>query len=320
MSGQAGNYFTLAVGKQSGKGVAQTTPNFKMRSTGGFVRPERQIAELEETDSSRQARPTVVVGSRVGGTMSHYLRSDEYGLLANLAQGAIATAGGGPYTHTLTSAGDAPYATLYEAFGGTVLVNRYVDCRIPRQTVRGTVGGVFTVENVWAGITAGFGQTDPVLSPSSVVPLTWPKVTVTKGATTADVISEVEVTIDNGGEYIEGDNGLEPVDYIFGRWLVTGQIMVLFEDDDHFREFHGGSAAAVTPGETIFSEDLTITITRAADDEVKFIMTSVEYQSYDLESNAAGSVLRVPMAFRAKAQTAISDTFRVEVKNNIASY
>ena len=320
MPGQPGNYFTLALGKQSAQGVAQATPAFKLRSTGGFVRPDRQIVELEETDSSRQARPTVVVGSRAGGTMSHYLRSDEYGLFAYGAQGANATGGAGPYTHTATMTNSGPYFTLYEAFVGSVLVNRYRDCKIIRHLLRGTVGGVFQVENTWAGITATFGETDPVLAASSITPLTWPKVTVTKGGTTADVISEIELVLDNGGEYIEGDVGLEPVDFVWGRWLITGQLMVLFEDDDHFREFHGGSAAAVTPGETIFAEDLAVTISRGASDEVKWNMTQVEYQTYDIQSNTEGTPIRVPMAFRAKAQTAVADTLSIITKNNVSSY
>ena len=317
MPGQPGNYFTAAFGKQSAKGVAQPTPAFKARATGGFVRPERQIVDLDETDSSRQATESVVVGSRAGGTMSHYLRSSEYGLFAYAAMGAIASGGG---IHTLTSTGAAPYLTVHEAFGGNVLVNRYVDCRCIRHVVRGAVGGVFTVENTWAGISAGLGQVDPAGAASAATPLVWPNVTVTKGGTTADVISDIELSVDNGGEYIEGDVGMEPIDYVFGRFIVTGQITVLFEDDDHFREFHGGSAAAVVPGATLFSEDLLIDINRSSTDRVIWDMTEVQYTSYDLQPNAAGTPIRVPMAFRAKAQAAIADTLEIRVHNAVGSY
>jgi hypothetical protein len=320
MAGQPGNYFTAAFGKQTAKGTPQTTPNFKARATGGFVRPERQILELEETDSSRQASELVVVGSRVGGTMSHYLRSNEYALFAYAAQGAIATTGAGPYTHTLTMTGSAPYMTIYEAYGSTVLVNRYVDCRCVRHVLRGTVGGAFVVENQWAGITAQFGQTDPAGAASSATPLTWPHVTVTKGGVTADVISEIELVIDNGGEYIEGDVGIEPIDYVFGRWVVSGQLVVLFEDDDHFREFHGGSASATVPGTTLFAEDLMVTISRSPSDEVVWDMTEVQYQTYDLQPNTAGTPIRVPMAFRAKPQPLVADTLEIRVKNTVPSY
>ena len=319
MPGQPGNYFTLSAGKQSVKGTPAASYSVKARATGGFVRPERNIIELEETDSSRQARPTVVVGSRSGGAISHYLRSDEYALWALGAMGASTPAGAGPYTHTATMTTSGPYFSLIEAYVSNVLVNRYSDCRIIKHTVRGAVGGIFTVENTWAGITSLFGTTDPVTAPSTVTPLTWPKVTVTKGGTTADVISEVELDIDNGGEYIEGDVGLEPVDYVWGRWLVTGQITVLFEDDDHFREFHGGSAAATAPGETIFAEDLMVTISRGAGDEVVWDMTEVEYQNYEIAPDPSGTPIRVPMAFRAKAQPAAADTLTIVTKNSIAT-
>ena len=320
MPGHAGNYFTMALGKQAGKGTPQTTPKFKTRVTGGFIRPDRQIEELQETDNSRQARPTVVVGSRVGGSVSHYLRADEYSLMALGAMGANVTSGAGPYTHTASMSAAAPYFTIYEAFDGTALVNRYVDCRITRQVIRGQVGGIITVENTWAGITATFGETDPVLAPSTIVPLLWPHVTVTIGGSAAAVVSEFEITIDNGGEYIEGDVGMEPVDYVFGRWLVTGSLVVLFEDDATFRAFHSGSPAGTAPTSTIFTESMNIVAERSAtDDRVEWDMAGVEYQTYEIQADPGGSPIRVPMAFRAKAQPAVADTLEVITKNLVAT-
>jgi len=318
--GIPGNYFTLSAGKQTVKGTPAATTPFKTRATGGFVRPERNIIELEETDSSRQARPTVVVGSRSGGAISHYLRSDEYGLWALAAMGASTPTGAGPYTHLATMTDAGPYITLIEAYQGTALVNKYVDCRIIKQTIRGAVGGIFTVENTWAGLSTVMGATDSVAVASAVTPLTWPKVTVTKNAVTTDVISEVELDIDNGGEYIEGDVGMEPIDYVWGRWLVTGQITVLFENDQMFRQFHGGSSVATTLTETIYADALTVTISRGAGDEVSWIMSGVEYQTYEISPDPSGSPIRVAMAFRAKAQTSPANTLSVSTKNSTPTY
>lgn len=321
MPGHAGNYYTQSIGRQTAKATPQTTPLFKTRVTGSGLRPDRQIEELQETDNSRQAQPTVVVGSRVGGAVTHYLRSDEYALMAYGVMGANGTSGAGPYTHDATMSGAAPYFTLYEAFDATALVSRFVDCRIIRQVIRGQVGGIITVENTWAGITAGFGETDPVSpAPSTVVPLLWPHVTVTKGGSVDAVVSEFEITIDNGGEYVEGDVGMEPVDYVFGRWVVTGQLMVLFETDADYRAFHTGSPTGTVPTAEIFTEALNVTASRdAADDEVQWDFAAVEYQSYEIAPDPGGSPIRVPMAFRAKAQPAVADTLTISTKNLVAA-
>lgn len=319
MAPQPGNYYTFAFGKQTAKGTPQTTPKHKTRITGGFIRPDRQIVDLAETDSSRQAPPSVVVGSRAGGTMSHYARSDEYAFFAAVAQGASTPTGAGPYTHAAVMTTLPMYVTGYEAYGSTVLVNRFADLVCTRHVLRGEVGGIFTVENTWAGVSSLFGETDPVLAPSTVTPLTWPKCTVTKGGVTTDLISTVELVLDNGGEYVEGDVGLEPFDYLWGRQDISGQITMLFQDDDEYREFHGGSAAATTPSETIFEEALTVTISRGASDEISWVMSAVQYRTFDIQPDPGGTAIRVPMAFRAKAQTLPANTLTINTKNALAT-
>src|SRR3954454_13560829 len=126
MAGVAGNAATLAIGKQTAKGTAQTTPAFKLKFTGGDIAPARQIIQLAETDASRQAGASVVVGSSVTGTTNHYVRPTDFGLLAYAVMGANADSGTGPnYTHTATSSASAPYFTLYKAINSTTLVDQY---------------------------------------------------------------------------------------------------------------------------------------------------------------------------------------------------
>src|SRR3954449_11830594 len=96
MAGVAGNAATLAVGKQTAKGTPQTTPAFKLKFTGGDIAPARQIIQLAETDASRQARASVVVGSRGPRAPNHYLRPADFGMLAYAVMGANADSGTTP--------------------------------------------------------------------------------------------------------------------------------------------------------------------------------------------------------------------------------
>jgi len=323
MAGHAGNYYTIAVGKQTAKGTPQTTPTYKLRVTGGGIGgPTRNETVLTETDSSRQARPSVVVGERVGpATTSHYIRSDEFPLLAYGVMGANADSGANPYTHTATSAATLPYFTLFEAFDSTAAVTRFADCRLNQMRVRGQAGEPLTCELEWWGLASLFGSTDPVLAASSAVPHTWPLVTVTKGGATTACVSEFDIEINNNLEWIECDNGLEPVDIQPGRWEVSGSMLVLFETDADYRSFHTGSPSGTTVSSTLFTEALTITSSRSAsNDEISFTMTAVEYTAFPLQPDAGGDPIRVAMAWRAQPQTTIANTLSIVTKNITAAY
>src|SRR5438105_670244 len=147
MSGVSGDYYTLAIGKQTAKGTPQTTPAFKLKVTGGDIMPTRQVIQLNETDSTRQQGKSLVVGGAVEGAPEVYCRPDDFGLLAYAVLGTNVDSGTAPnYIHrsTMLNSGATPYVTIYKAIGGSVLVDRYSDCRIHGLHLRGQAGQALT--------------------------------------------------------------------------------------------------------------------------------------------------------------------------------
>jgi hypothetical protein len=321
MAGHSGQFYTLAVGRQSAKGTPQTTPASKLRITGGAVVPQPTIIDLPETDSSIQRSKSAKVGQQIGGAIEGFWRSDEMGLLSYVHLGATSPTGAGPYEHTATAAAAQPYLTLYSAYDSTALVDRYVDCRITEFTLRGTGGQALTYSAGFMGLTATYGETDPVLSPSSVDPLTYPDVTVTLDSVTTDIVEAFEVTSTRNAEVIFGDTGMAASEVGTGRWSVTGQLTILFESDAKHRDWLANADAGTTTSPVIYTEDLAIVASRnASDDEVAINMTAVELREVGMEPDPAGNVLRFTYAFSAEPQAAIADTFNIICKNNTATY
>lgn len=320
MTGIAGNFHTVALGRQTAKGTPQTTAHKKLKLIGGVVVPDWEVVPLVETDSSRQRSRTVRTGYRVAGAIEGYLRSDEFSQLAYGVMGANVTSGAGPYTHTATSAAGAPYYTLFPAYNSTTLVDRYVDCRFTQLSVRGTALGVLSYQATFAGLTATFGETDPVLAVSTATPLTYPNVTVTKGGSAAAVVSEFELNIDNGGEFIVGDTGLIGADYVFGRWAVDGRLVILFESDADWRLFHTGATGGTTAAGAVSTEALTILASaNASSDEISFAMTNVEIVDYQVAPNPDGTPIRATYLFSSQPQATIANTLSIVTKNAVVS-
>lgn len=321
MAGHSGQFFTLAVGRQSAKGTPQTTPAFKLRTTGGAVVPAPIIIDLPETDSSIQRSKSAKVGQSIGGAHEGFIRSDEIGFLAYLHLGASSPTGAGPYTHTATAATQLPYATIYPAYDSTALVDRYVDCRLTELVIRGSGQQALTYSAGWTGLNSTYGETDPVLSPSSVDPLTYPDVTVTLNSVTTDIVESFEITSTRNAEAIYGDTGMDASEVGLGRWSVTGQLTILFESDAKHRAWLSNSAAGTTTSPVIYTEDLSVLCERSAsDDSVEISMTAVELREVGMEPDPGGNSLRFTYSFSAEPQATIANTFNIVTKNNVATY
>src|SRR3954471_12763242 len=320
MAGVAGNAATLAIGKQSAKGTPQTTPAYKLKFTGGDIAPARQIIQLAETDASRQAGASLVVGSSVTGTTNHYVRPTDFGLLAYAVMGANADAGSVNFTHTATSSAAAPYFTLYKAINSTTLVDQYVDCRATSLNVSGQAGGALTCAVGWMGLTAVLGATDPVLAAVTETPLSYPQITVNKGGSDPGTVDSFSIDINQGATALVGDSGMSNYDIQFGMFAVSGTMSLLFQSDADYRNFHTGSSGGTTLGSTIFAESLTITATVNANLSVAFVMTQVEYTAYPVGIDVSGAPIRVAVGFRARPQATIANTLSIVTKNQQATY
>jgi hypothetical protein len=320
-TGIQGNIATLAVGKQTAKGTPQATPTYKLKLTGGDIVAVTDTVELAETDASIQAGGTVKTGFRVQGTPEHYLRPDDFGLIAYLALGATAVAGTTPnFTHTATIAAAQPYATVFKAINTTTLVDRYSDCRPSQLVINGAAGGILTYAVTWGGLAALFGSTDPVLTPVTQAPLVWPHVTCTIGGAAPGTVQSFTLTINRNSQFIPGDIGMAQVDYVSAKVAVTGSVVLMFENDQRYRAFHTGTTGGTAPTATIFSEALNILAQVNANLSVAFDLAAIEYTNVSVPINVDGTTIVQTLEFRSKPATAIADYLEIITKNAVASY
>jgi hypothetical protein len=320
MAGHAGNFFTYAIGRQSAKGTAQTTPKFKLRVTGGVIVPQLQVLDLPETDSSIQRSRAVKVGLAIGGAVEGFIRSDEFSFLSYLHMGAVTTTGAGPYTHTITAATQLPYATIYNAFDSTALVDRLVDCKLTELSAQGGAGQALSYSAAFAGISWTGGETDPASpSPSSVEPLVYPNVTVTFGGVTTDIVESFSVRSVRVAQAVQGDTGMSPADVVTGRWSVDGRLRILFETDAIWRDWITDSPTGTAPSQAISTAALNILATRSSSDEVSWDVDAAEIRNVTLVPDAAGNPLFYEVEWSAKPDPVIANTLTIVAKNNTAS-
>lgn len=321
MAGHAGNFFTAAIGLQSAKGTPQTTPKFKLRVTGDIVAPNVQILDLPETDSSIQRSRAIKVGELIEGTLSGFVRSDEFAFLSYLHMGAVNTAGAGAdKTHTITAAAQLPYATIYNAFDSTALVSRMADCRVPEVSVAGGSGRALSYGARVLGLVGIEGETDPVLATSTVEPLVYPNVTATYNSVTTDIVEAFTIRSTRAASVIQGDTGMTASDSVTGRWGVEGTLRVLFETDAIWRDYLTGTTTGTTHSQTINEVPLNILASRSAtNDEVSFDMNAAEIRRVQLVPDPSGNPLFYDIEWSAKPDATIANTFEIVAKNLIAS-
>lgn len=321
MAGHAGNFFTAAIGRQASKGTAQTTPKFKLRVTGDIVDPTVQILDLPETDSSIQRSRAIKVGEIIEGSLSGFVRADEYGFLAYLHMGAVAVTGASPYTHTITAATQLPYATIYNAFDSTALVSRMIDCRVASLSTSGGAGQALTYTAGVLGLSGLEGETDPVLAVSTFEPLVYPNVTVSYNSVTTDIVESFTINSERAASVIQGDTGMTASDSVTGRWGVTGTLRVLFETDAIWRDFLTDSTVGTTHSQTINTVPLNILASRSASaDEVSWDVNNAEIRNVSLVPDPSGSPLFYDIEWSAKPDATIANTLEVVAKNTTASY
>ncbi len=320
----SGNYYTLAIGKQTAKGTPQASPTFKLKVTGGDINPTRQVIQLNETDSSRQEGKSIVVGAAVEGNPEFYCRPDDFGLLAYGVLGTNVDSGTAPnYIHraTMINSGATPYFTIFKAIGGSVLVDRYSDCRINGVHLKGQAGQALTCGVDILGSNFLLGQTDPALGPVTQDPLTYPLLTCTKGTSKPGTVESFELDITNGATNQMADSGLTPYDTVNGEIQVGGTMTMLFESDADYRRFHTGSATGTVPTTTLFTEALRFRI--VATEPILMLditLNSVAYTSYPVPPDPGGAPIKVAMGFKAMPDTTLSNFLQIETRNTVASY
>jgi hypothetical protein len=302
----SGNTRTIYAGKQSAKGTAQNTPTVKLPLTEDSFDPNRTLIQLPETDSSAQTAGFSVVGAQPGGTLSKWLRSSEDNLFMEAVQGAGSA-------NVWTPGQNAPWLTIFDVIPG-VLCTKYIDCRVISATWAGAAGQGITSQYVVEGLTAEVGATEPVTPASASTDrvLVYPDVTVTRGGTHLGDVDAFSLTVNRGGEYFFGDNGLSPVDRPMGLYGVEGSLTIAFQDDDEYRAFNTGATAGTSLTTTIYNQALTILADNAvASESVSWAMTQIQYSAFPVPLDTGGAPIRVAAAFRTNKQATIANNLTI---------
>lgn len=316
------NTGTLSIGKQTAKGTANNVSTYRLRYTGGFGPDEvPEIIDLVESDSSALASQNAKVGTTITGSSTHFVREDEFGLLAYMVMGANSTAGATNFTHTATHSLVAPYLTLFRTINTTTLVDKFVDCRMTSMTVTGGVGAALEATCNWGGLSAVWGGTDPVVTATATVPLTYPQVTATIGGSAPGTVQSFSITVDNNANFFRADTGMAAVDYIFGRKIVTGNLVMLFENDQEYRNFHTGTTTGTAPTATQMTpKTLNITASKGANNSVAFDMTNARWTTYAPQLGTDGAPITAAIDFSSQNLGTVAQYLTITTKNQIASY
>jgi hypothetical protein len=317
-----GNALTLALGKQSAKGTPQATPQAKLDYIGGFG-PEPNWATLQtaETDAQRQQadRPGRLQRRRPGralrpprrephprarGPRRHrHHRLDE--------QDARRDA-----DHRRRSSVLHPLPCRRRDLRG----HRDVDCQASQVQWTGGAGQALSTQVDWVGLSAILGATDPAGVVSVQDILVYPDVIATWGGTHDGSVQSFQVTVNQNRTPWIGDTGVTAFDIVPGILEVTAQLVMLFQNDQEYRNFIGGSTSATTPAVAIPSKSLSIIAAIDANNSVQWDMAAAKITAYSRGHNTDGSPLLATLTLKSKKDvTTIGNVITVTTKNTKAA-
>jgi hypothetical protein len=316
------NALTLAGGKQVAKGTAQATPQFKLAFTGGYgPDPIWDPLQPAETDAQRQEADAVRVGFSVKGQSEHYLRPAQHHYLAHAVLGSTATTGTTPKTHvaTPTDDGSAPYYTLFRAVAQTAEVTEMVDCQASQVQWTGGQGQALSAQIDWVGLAAILGASDPAGDVLEDPILVYPQVAVTYGGVQDGSVQSFQVTVNQNRSAWIGDTGTAALDIVPGQLIVTAQLVMLFQNDEEYRNFLGGAVDATTPAVAIPSKSISILASESADSSIQWDMADAQITDYTRAFGTDGAPLLATISLKSKKSATLSDVISVTTVNAIAA-
>jgi hypothetical protein len=318
-----GNALTLALGKQTAKGTAQATPQAKVDYIGGFG-PEPNWATLQtaETDATRQLADLIRVGFSVVGQSEHYLRPDEHHYFAHAILGATATSGTTNKTHVATPTvdGAAPYYTLFRAVDVSSEVTKMVDNQASQIQWTGGAGQALSALIDWVGLSAILGATDPAATVSSQAVLVYPQVTATYGGVHDGSVQSFQITVNQNRTPWIGDTGTTAFDIVPGQLEVTAQLVMLFQNDQEYRNFLTGSTSGTAPAVAIPSKALSVIAAIDANNSIQWDIAAAQITNYSRAFNTDGSPLLATITLKSKKDvTTIGNVVTVTTKNTVAA-
>ena len=299
MPGYSSALGTVAIAKQTGKGVAAAVPTVKFALTATSLMPDKRRARYASTDLGRDEGPAYTAGIGVAGDFSHYLHFDGFALEALLALGSNANAGAGPdYTHTGTPVDALPYFTLWRMVGG-VVTEKWIDCKCSMLRVESGAGSPVTVTLGVVGITAEFEAADTALARLQSPGLLHMEAAGRfKFATVAQQLARCSFEVNNNVSgyqaddyaYADIDEGKRNIAFSFGTRF-RGPLAF-----PKYRDFYYNGDAGTTLSPVVGTQAFEVEYRRAANQFVKIALPELSFAAVPVQSDPGGAPIEVEVA------------------------
>ena len=316
MAGLRGNQALFAIAKQTAKGTPNTTYTDSLPFTGGSIQPSRSVANLSETDASRDQGISYVENMGVEGTPEFYVRDANVHRIVHAALGATTTSGSTNYTHTATPAAALPYYTLYREIGGT-LFEQFDDCMANEITFSADAGSPLTVGISWLGLTStrlASSATPPALASGQVI--NFNDATVTLAGAGSSLVSSFELTLSNNTTQQQTD-AAKFYDNVPGLREVTVGFQLIFESLAEYNRFHYGGTSGTAHSQTLATVALDFDFVLSANNGIKFTIPSAAYEEFPVDPDPAGAPIVVDV--RARAQRTGSPLVTIVTENQVSA-
>jgi len=117
-----------------------------------------------------------------------------------------------------------------------------------------------------------------------------------------------------------GDTGTTAFDVVPGQLAVTAQLVMLFQNDQEYRNFLGGSTDATAPAATIPSKALDIVAAIDADTSLEWTLAAAQVTNYTRQFNTDGSPLLATIELKSKRDVStLGNVLTVVTKNQTAA-
>jgi hypothetical protein len=301
------NAAVLGVALQSAKGAPNPTPDIILPYTGTpSLVPGTQLVTLAETDASAQEGDDVVVGTEPGGGSEHYLRPTAFATIVRALMGAPA---GGDY-----APGVQEYFTLIEDRASGVMVAEYDDAKLSQLVLTAQNRGACTYQTSWVALAAAYGGGTIGNADTSESPLTWPMVQVIRAGAHPGTCNSITLTINRNLTRVPGDQGYNNIDAVAGLFSVTGEMVVLFEDDGDMRAFATGSRTGTVPTPAIYTESLELDIQDTVSGHgANFAMTEIQFSNVTTAVGTDATPAFTTLQFKTKRQVNIADNLTISL-------
>ena len=328
MAGLRGNTGWVAMQKQVSAGTLATIALpagaagcIKTPLTGGGIAPARTIAQLSETDASRDQGISYVSQESVSGSPAFYGRDASLGQYLQAVLGTDVVTGTTPnWVHTMTPGSTIPYMSMWRNVSDT-LFESFLDCKVSGLVIAANAGAPLTCTATVMGRQAARLMTDPTISPA--IPLessqvyTYNDAIVTLGGTATALIGDFSLTLENTVVVQQTDN-ITPLDVTEGLRRASLSFTMIFASLAEYNSFHYGSTSGTTVSPNLYTTSAEFTFSHGANNSADFLLPNIAYETFPVDVNPAGSPITV--AVTAVAQRGGSPIVTAALHNQVAIY